>query len=136
MQVWIAGGPIRVRMQDVRHHGVCIGIQAPQAFKTPRDKLASNLHTLGMDGAPLRITLARKVRLLRHMRKWSADQLAQAAGLSATVVVCVETGRGHVEFSELEALARAFGLAMAELLLPPGCTPLERLLLAVLGEGE
>lgn len=134
-KVWFADGPIRVRIQDVRRHMVRLGIQAARAFKVLRDELASNLHSLGMDCAPMRTTLARKVRLLRQMRKWSADQLAQAAGLSPTVVVGVETGRGHVGFADLEALARAFGLAVAELLLPPGCTPQERLLLAVWGEG-
>jgi transcriptional regulator with XRE-family HTH domain len=77
---------------------------------------------------------AHKVRLLRRMRQWSAEQLAQAAGLSVTVVACIETASGQVELADLEALARTSNLSMAELLVPPGRTPHERSLLAVLGE--
>jgi hypothetical protein len=47
----------------------------------------------------------------------------------------IESGVGLVELGELEALARAFGLTLPGLLVPPGQTEAERVVLALL-EGE
>ncbi len=112
-QGWFADGPIRLRISDVRHNIVRLGIDAPRALRVLREELVN-----GPGALPPRALLARKVQLLRGLRRWSTQDLAQATGLSLTVVVCIENATGDVELVELEALARAFGLTVAELFLP------------------
>jgi len=123
---WFADGPIRLRINDVRHHIVRLGIDAPRALRVLREELVNGPGAQASGNLSPRALLARKVQLLRGLRKWSTQDLAQAAGLSLTVVGCIESATGHVELVELEALARAFGLTVAELFLPPGRTPEER----------
>lgn len=117
-QDWFAEGPIRLRINDVRHHIVRLGIDAPRALRVLREELVTGPGAQATGNLPPRALLARKVQLLRGLRKWSTQELAQAAGLSLTVVVCIESATGNVELVELEALARAFGLSVAELFLP------------------
>lgn len=83
----------------------------------------------------LRKALARKVRILRVLGKWSVEDLAAAAGLPVVTIRGIESGAGLVELGELELLAGAFGTGVVGLMLPAGRTAEERVVLAVL-EGE
>ncbi len=125
-QSWFAEGPIRLRINSINGSHVRLGIDAPRALRVLREELVNGPGAQATGNLPPRALLARKVQLLRGLRKWSTQDLAEAAGLSLTVVVCIESATGHVELVELEALARAFGLTVAELFLPPGRTPEER----------
>lgn len=133
---WFADGPIRVRINDVRHNLVRIGIKAPQTLRILREELIAGSRRNDPVATSPREALARKVRLLRAVRRWSTHELAQATGLSLTVVACIESAGGNVGSVELEALARVFGLTVAELFLPPGHTPEERRLMAALANGR
>ncbi len=124
-QDWFAEGPIRLRINSVNGSQVRIGIEAPRAIRILREELVTGPGAPVTGNLPPRALLARKVQRLRGLRQWSTQDLAEAAGLSLTVVVCIESATGHVELVELEALARAFGLSVAELFLPPGRTPEE-----------
>lgn len=135
-QDWFAEGPIKLRVNSITGNQVRIGIEAPRAIRILREELVNGSGTSDRETLPPRAALARKVQLMRGLRKWSTQELSQAAGLSLTVVACIESAHGHVELTELEALARAFGLTVAELFLPPGRTPEERRLMAALANGE
>ena len=93
----------------------------------------------GADPAPAalpgRQALARKLKILRVLRRWSHESLARLAVLPVETIREIESGGGLVELSELEALARAFGLTLSALLVPAGRTAEERVVLALL-EGE
>ncbi|NVH74170.1 helix-turn-helix transcriptional regulator [Paraburkholderia sp. JPY432] len=56
------------------------------------------------------------VRDLRAARAWSQEQLAELAGLSRSYVSEVERGTVVASLDTIDRLARAFGLAAAELL--------------------
>ena len=78
---------------------------------------------------------ASKLKTLRILRRWSPESLARLAGLPVATILEIESGAGLVELGELEALARAFGMTLPALLVPPGRTAAERVILALL-EGE
>lgn len=113
-----------------------LGIKAPLVFRVLRDELP----TWPRDAVPpasspapsLRKALARKVRIMRILRKWSVEALAQAATLPVMTITEIESGAGLVELGELEMLAGAFGTSVVGLMLPPGRTAEERVLLALL----
>ena len=67
--------------------------------------------------ATLRERLARNVRLLRVMRGWSQEVLAQEAGLERTYVGAVERAERNLTLASMEKLARALGVEVGELLL-------------------
>ncbi|NVI03619.1 helix-turn-helix domain-containing protein [Paraburkholderia youngii] len=56
------------------------------------------------------------MRDLRAARAWSQEQLAELAGLSRSYVSEVERGTVVASLDTIDKLARAFGLAAAELL--------------------
>jgi transcriptional regulator with XRE-family HTH domain len=57
-----------------------------------------------------------RVRRLREARGWSQQALAQAAGLSITVVALIEQGkREDPKLSTVAALARALGVGLDDL---------------------
>ena len=64
--------------------------------------------------ATLRERLARNVRLLRVMRGWSQEVLAQQAGLERTYVGAVERAERNLTLASMEKLAGA--LEVLELL--------------------
>ena len=132
---WFAEGPIRVAVSAVHRDQVRIGIQAPPALRILRDELPPR----PVDGAPPtlppRQALARRITILRILRRWSVESLARVAGLPVATVREIESGQGLVELGELDALARAFEVTLPALLVPPGRTEAERVILALL-EGE
>jgi sRNA-binding carbon storage regulator CsrA len=132
---WFAGGPIRVAVTGVRHGQVRLGIEAPPALRILRDELPPLPRDPAPAPLPGRLALARKLRILRRLRCWSPESLAQLAGLPVATILEIESGQGLIELGELEALARAFGVTLPALLVPPGWTAQERAVLALI-EGE
>jgi len=132
---WFAEGPIRIAVSAVHRDQVRIGIQAPPALKILRDELPGRPAEPVPAPRPARQALGRKITILRILRRWSVESLARVAGLPAGTVREIEGGRGLVELGEIEMLARAFGITLPALLVPPGGTEAERVMLALL-EGE
>jgi transcriptional regulator with XRE-family HTH domain len=61
-------------------------------------------------------TLAQNLRLLRSRHKISQEALAALAGLHRTYVGSVERGERNVSIDNIEKLAKALGVAAADLL--------------------
>jgi len=60
--------------------------------------------------------LARKLRVLRFMRGWSQEQLAEASGLHRTYISSIERAGRNVSLDNIEKLADAFELPIKDLL--------------------
>ncbi len=59
--------------------------------------------------------LASKVRMLRKLRGWSQEELADACGLHRTYIGGIERAERSCGLDVLERLANAFGITLAEL---------------------
>jgi transcriptional regulator with XRE-family HTH domain len=68
--------------------------------------------------------LAQNVRVLRLMRGWSQEALAEAAELDRSYVGDIEQARRNVSLDSLERLAQAFGMVVPDLLREPDPTEL------------
>ena len=66
-------------------------------------------------GRRARKALARKLRVLRLVRGWTQEDLAEASGLHRTYVSLVERGRCNISLDNLERLAEALELSLPEL---------------------
>ena len=66
-----------------------------------------------------RTLLAQNLRVMRMMRGWSQEMLAERAGLDRSYVGDVERARRNIGLDSLERLADAFGLSVQELLCEP-----------------
>lgn len=64
--------------------------------------------------------MARRIRELRHEKGWSQEELAEACGLHRTYIGSIERAKHSVGVDILGALAAAFGISVAELLLGVG----------------
>lgn len=62
-----------------------------------------------------REALARRLRLLRSMRGWTQEALADISGLHRTYVSLIERGECNVGIDNIERLAEAFDVGLAEL---------------------
>lgn len=62
--------------------------------------------------------LARRVRLLRAMRGWSQEQLAESSGLHRTCISAIERQKWNIGLDHIERLAEAFSVPVSELLRP------------------
>lgn len=62
--------------------------------------------------------LARRVRLLRAMRGWSQEQLAESSGLHRTCISAIERQKRNIGLNHIERLAEAFNVPVRELLRP------------------
>ena len=67
-------------------------------------------------GKGARSRLARKLRLLRMVRGWSQEQLAESSGLHRTHISLIERSACSVSLDNLERLANTFGITLSELL--------------------
>ncbi|PKM43724.1 MAG: transcriptional regulator [Gammaproteobacteria bacterium HGW-Gammaproteobacteria-1] len=63
--------------------------------------------------------LAQNVRVLRLMRGWSQEVLAEAAELDRSYVGDIERARRNVSLDSLERLASAFGMVVPDLFREP-----------------
>ncbi len=70
-------------------------------------------------GRRARKQLARRIRILRLLRGWTQEELADACGLHRTFVSLVERGQCNISLDSLEQLAQAFDLALPELFVMP-----------------
>jgi transcriptional regulator with XRE-family HTH domain len=64
-------------------------------------------------------TLAANIRRLRKQRGWSQDALASAARIDQNAVSLIENRRSNPTIVAIEGLAKALGVPVAELLVPP-----------------
>lgn len=62
-----------------------------------------------------RHTLASNLRRLRSVLEWSQEALADKAGLHRTFVGSVERGERNISVDNVERLARALGVSVADL---------------------
>ncbi|MDH5649428.1 MAG: helix-turn-helix transcriptional regulator [Gammaproteobacteria bacterium] len=63
-----------------------------------------------------RTLLAQKLRLLRFIKNWSQEQLAQISGLDRSYVSSIERAERNVSLDNIEKLADAFNITPDELL--------------------
>ena len=62
--------------------------------------------------------LAKKIKLLRFSRGWSQETLAELCGFSRSYVANIESGKHNLSLDNLERIAEAFEVPIAELLNP------------------
>jgi transcriptional regulator with XRE-family HTH domain len=62
--------------------------------------------------------LAKKIKLLRFSRGWSQETLADLCGFSRSYIANIESGKHNLSLDNLERLAEAFEVPIAELLNP------------------
>ncbi len=68
------------------------------------------------DPHPTRHLLAQRLRLLRTLRGWSQETLAEQAGLHRTYISGIERAERNLGMDNLDKLAQAFGVTVVELL--------------------
>jgi len=62
--------------------------------------------------------LAKKIKLLRFSRGWSQETLAELCGFHRSYIANIESGKHNVSLDNLERIAQAFEVPIAELLNP------------------
>ena len=67
---------------------------------------------------PTRRILAKKIKLLRYTHGWSQETLAELCGFHRSYIANIESGKHNVSLDNLERLAQAFEVPIAELLNP------------------
>lgn len=65
-------------------------------------------------------TLGKKIRLLRHQRGWSQEDVAKRLDISIPAFSKIETGITDVNLSRLDQLSRLFDLTVVQLLATTG----------------
>ncbi len=68
------------------------------------------------DAHPTRHLLAQRLRLLRTLRGWSQETLAEQAGLHRTYISGIERAERNLGLDNLDKLAQAFGVTVGDLL--------------------
>ena len=71
-----------------------------------------------MDGAEVRATLAKNIKVFRARRNWSQADLAEKSGLSIVYLSDIERGNKWPYLNTLVKLAGAFKVEVYELLMP------------------
>lgn len=61
-------------------------------------------------------TLGKKIRLLRHQRSWSQEDVAKQLDISIPAFSKIETGITDVNLSRLEQISTLFGMSIVQLL--------------------
>lgn len=79
---------------------------------------------------------AQKLRMLRLMRGWSQEQLADASGLHRTYISLIERSECNVSLDNLERIADAFELSLPELLGAPDAVFGEKLISGLSSHGK
>jgi transcriptional regulator with XRE-family HTH domain len=83
------------------------------------------------EAAALAITIGGRVRHERQDRRWTLDQLAEAAGVSRRMVVNVEQGSANPSVGILLRLSDALGIGLPALVQPP-----ERTIVTITRSGD
>ncbi len=66
----------------------------------------------------IRRILAKKIKLLRAARGWSQETLAELCGFSRSYIANIESDKHNLSLDNLERIAEAFEVPIAELLNP------------------
>ena len=61
-------------------------------------------------------TLGRKIRLLRHQKSWSQEDVAKQLEISIPAFSKIETGITDINLSRLEQIAKLFEMTVVQLL--------------------
>ncbi|HZH54728.1 MAG TPA: helix-turn-helix transcriptional regulator [Sphingobacteriaceae bacterium] len=61
-------------------------------------------------------TLGKKIRLLRHQRGWSQEDVAKQLDISIPAFSKIETGITDVNLSRLDQISKLFGMTIVQLL--------------------
>ncbi|MGN6333480.1 MAG: helix-turn-helix domain-containing protein, partial [Motilibacteraceae bacterium] len=77
------------------------------------------MHSVDATAAALSAAIGSRVRRHRQERRWTLDQLAEAAGLSRRAVVNVEQGTANPGVATLLRLSDALGVGLPALVEPP-----------------
>ena len=56
--------------------------------------------------------IGQRIMMLRKMREWSQDELAQRAGLQRTHISRIEAGKYAVALETIQAIAEALGMTV------------------------
>ncbi len=75
--------------------------------------------------ASLAVAIGVRVRLERQSRRWTLDQLADAAGVSRRLVVNVEQGASNPSVGTLLRISDALGVGLPALVEPPAPRPVK-----------
>src|SRR5512133_4372655 len=75
--------------------------------------------------ATLALAVGVRVRQERQSRRWTLDQLAEAAGVSRRMVVNVEQGATNPSVGTLLRISDALGVGLPALVAPPQPKPLK-----------
>ena len=78
--------------------------------------------------------LAQKLRIMRMMRAWSQEDLAEASGLHRTYISLIERAECNISLDNLEKLANGFDITLPELLGVPDPARFGENMLAVVTE--
>lgn len=127
-------GAIRIAITGVRGLQVRLGVAAHKSFHILRDELWT-VPQAGLLPDTVREVLARKLRVVKLIRRLSSERLAQAASLSLIAVMAAESGTGAVYLEDVEKIAQVLKVGVGELFREPGGTMEERVVLALLEEG-
>lgn len=61
-------------------------------------------------------TLGKKIRLLRHQKSWSQEDVSKQLGISIPAFSKIETGITDINLSRLEQIAKLFEMTVVQLL--------------------
>jgi transcriptional regulator with XRE-family HTH domain len=75
--------------------------------------------------ATLALAIGARVRQQRQSRRWTLDQLAEAAGVSRRMVVNVEQGAANPSVGTLLRISDALGVGLPALVEPPRSKPVK-----------
>lgn len=124
-------GAIRIAITGVRGSQVRLGVSAHKSFHILREELWA-VPKAGLLPEVAREVLARKLHVVKLIRRMSSERLAQAAGLSLTAVMAAESGSGVVYLDDVEKMAQVLKVGVGELFREPAGTVEERVVLALL----
>src|SRR5579859_4080694 len=87
-----------------------------------KPKVKSNGNGVAAFLDPATSHFSRRLKQLRSERHWSLDKLANASGVSRSMLSQVERNRANPTLAVAFRIASAFGMSLAELVESPGAT--------------
>ena len=129
-----ASGPAVIQVLGVKGEQAHLGVEAPSGLCIVREALGCGAGA-SPPGEGIHRILARKLKVLMFLKLQSTRSLARAAGLAPATVRAMECEQGEVLLHDLESIAQALEVKVAELFIPPGQTLVERAMMKLL-EGE
>ena len=64
------------------------------------------------------LTTGRVIQMLRELKEWTQEELAERSGISSTNISLLENDRVDIGKKRAESLARAFGIHPAIIMFP------------------